>query len=108
VIAQASKTPELAINMDEGEHIMKAAQNVMRHYNVQSTQKTLDWISLAGACSMVYVPRVIAIAANKRVAQAVNITPQPVQAVHAAEAPPGSPAEELFSMANVAHPEEGF
>lgn len=110
VIAEASKTPEIAINMQEGDHIMRAAQNVMRHYNVQSTQKTLDWISLVGACSMVYVPRIVTIAANKRAREAVNINPrpQPMQTVHA-DAPPGSPAEELFSMANVAHPEgDGF
>lgn len=108
VIAEASKTPEIAINMQEGDHIMRAAQNVMRHYNVQSTQKTLDWISLVGACSMVYVPRIVTIAANKRAREAVNINPRPQPTQAHADAPPGSPAEELFSMANVAHPEDGF
>lgn len=101
VIAQASKTPELAITMEEGGHIMTSAQNVMRHYNVQSTQKTLDWISLAGAVSMVYVPRVIAIAANKRARTIEQPRPQNSMA-------PASEVElgaSVYDMNNVAHPE---
>lgn len=108
MLAQATKTPEIAITMDEGTNMLKAAQNVMRHYNVQSTQKTLDWISLVGVCSYVYVPRMIAIAANKKARTLEQ--PRPiVQPAHVAtDAPPGSPTEELFAMANVAHPEDGF
>ena len=113
VIANASKTPEIALSMDEGKHIMGSAQNVLRHYGVQGTQKTTDWIAFVGAISIVYVPRMIAIAANKKARDAIGPAPhlQPqMQPAHVvADAPPGSPAEELFSMANVAHPEgDGF
>lgn len=53
--------PELAITDDEGEQFMKAAQNVMRHYNVQTTQKTLDWVALMGVSATIYGTRLYAI-----------------------------------------------
>jgi hypothetical protein len=53
---------ELAIEPDEGKQIMTAAQNVMKHYDVQTTQKTLDWIALFFAVGTVYGTRAIVIA----------------------------------------------
>jgi hypothetical protein len=61
VIAQTASLPELAITDDEGEQFMKVAQNVMRHYNVQTTQKTLDWVAFAGVTATIYGTRVYAI-----------------------------------------------
>jgi hypothetical protein len=54
--------PELAITEDESKQFLKAAQNVMRHYSVQTTQKTLDWIALVGVTTAIYAPRFAAIA----------------------------------------------
>lgn len=59
-------TPELAINEDEGKTFMRAAQNVMRHYSVQTTQKTLDWIALIGVTTALYAPRATAIGIRRR------------------------------------------
>ena len=55
--AQQFQVPELAMEMSEGEQFMKSAQNVMRHYSVETTQKTLDWIALGGTVCMIYGTR---------------------------------------------------
>ncbi len=64
-IAGATKTPEFAISNEEGEQFMRSAQNVMRHYSVETTQKTLDWIAFGGVCAQIYAPRIVAVAAKK-------------------------------------------
>lgn len=66
LLAHRTNTPELAITEDEGKSFMGAAQNVLRHYSVQSTQKTLDWIAFAGCAMAIYAPRVVAIQVRKR------------------------------------------
>lgn len=43
--------------MKEGEDFMSAAQNVMRHYSVESSQKTIDWLAFGGTCCMIYGTR---------------------------------------------------
>lgn len=68
-LATMTQTPELAITEQEGKDFMKAAQNVMRHYSVQSTQKTLDWLAFAGAASGMYGTRLFAINMRKRMAE---------------------------------------
>jgi len=45
---------------------MQAVQNVMRHYSVETTQKTLDWVALMGAASGMYVPRLAAISIRRK------------------------------------------
>lgn len=52
---------ELAITPDEGEQFMTRAQAVMRHYSVETTQKTMDWIAFMGCAGMIYAPRAAAI-----------------------------------------------
>ncbi len=66
LLAQVSETPELQVTEDEGKAFMKASQNVMRHYSVQTTQKTLDWIALFGVTASIYGPRIAAIGIRKR------------------------------------------
>lgn len=66
MIANVSETPEWMVSPEEGADFMKAAQNVMRHYSVQSTQRTLDWISLFGVAGGMYGTRVAAISIRKR------------------------------------------
>lgn len=76
MLANVSETPEWMITPDEGNDFMKAAQNVMRHYSVQSTQKTLDWISLFGVAGGMYGTRVAAISIRKRREKTVKPAPQ--------------------------------
>lgn len=66
LLAAQTQTPELAITEDEGKAFTLAAQNVMRHYSVEATQQTLDWIALAGTCVAIYGTRVAAIQMRKR------------------------------------------
>lgn len=61
MMAQRLNTPELAITPDEGIAFMTAAQNVLRHYSVEATQKTLDWIAFAGIGGGMYLTRGVAI-----------------------------------------------
>lgn len=61
LLAQSMAAPELAISEDDGKQFMTSAQNVMRHYSVQSTQKTLDWLAFAGTASGIYIPRLVAV-----------------------------------------------
>jgi hypothetical protein len=57
VASQSLQVPELAMDMAEGQQFMSSAQNVLRHYSVETTQKTLDWIAFAGTCCMIYGTR---------------------------------------------------
>lgn len=64
--ASSLNVPELAMDMDEGTQFMKSAQNVLRHYSVETTQKTLDWIAFGGTCCMIYGTRFGAYMIRKR------------------------------------------
>lgn len=66
LLADRTETPELAITEEEGKAFMDAAQNVMRHYSVETTQKVLDWTAFAGVAAGMYMPRVAAIGMRKR------------------------------------------
>lgn len=66
LLAERTETPEIAISEQEGKDFMQAVQNVMRHYSVETTQKTLDWVALMGCTSGMYVPRIAAISMRKK------------------------------------------
>jgi hypothetical protein len=66
LLAERTNVPQLAITEDEGKSFMSAAQNVMRHYSVETTQKTLDWIAFAGVSAGIYMPRLAAIGIERR------------------------------------------
>lgn len=61
MMAARLNTPELAISADEGVAFMAAAQNVLRHYSVEATQKTLDWVAFGGIAGGMYLTRGVAI-----------------------------------------------
>lgn len=66
MLAERTQTPELAITEDEGKAFMEAAQNVMRHYSVETTQKALDWTAFIGCAAGMYMPRIAAVGMRKR------------------------------------------
>lgn len=66
MLAAQTNTPELMLQEDEAKAFMKAAQNVMRHYSVAATQKTLDWISFAGVAGGMYGTRFFAISMRRK------------------------------------------
>jgi hypothetical protein len=76
MLADASGRPEWAITDDEGKNFVERAQNVLRHYSVEGTQKTLDWIAFGGCCVGMYGPRIVAVARNRaEETRANNATP---------------------------------
>lgn len=48
LLAMRTEMPELAITQDEERQFLMRAQNVLRHYSVTTTQKTLDWTAFIG------------------------------------------------------------
>lgn len=66
VLSNSLAVPELTMDMAEGEQFMKSAQNVLRHYSVETTQKSLDWIAFGGTCCMIYGTRFGAYMLRKR------------------------------------------
>jgi hypothetical protein len=92
MLAMQTKTPELAITEDEGKAFMRAAQNVARHYSVETTQKTLDWVAFLGVAGSMYGTRFAAVQFRKRNereagGQVLRFRPRPV------ETPAGGPTE---------------
>lgn len=69
VLAHVTNSPELFIAPEEGDALAKAAQNVMRHYNVEASQKAIDWAALGMVAIGIYAPRIVAIAARRRATQ---------------------------------------
>jgi hypothetical protein len=83
MLAGATNTPELAIEPAEGEAFMKSAQNVMRHYSVETTQKTLDWIAFMGTATGIYAPRLVAARMNRSKREApMQMPPMQGASVH--------------------------
>lgn len=66
MLAMQLNTPELVVDETEADQFLKAAQNVARHYSVETTQKALDWIVFCGACASVYGTRAVAISVRRR------------------------------------------
>jgi hypothetical protein len=76
LLAERTQTPEIAISDEEGRAMQVAAQNVLRHYSVAASQKTLDWIALWACVGGVYGPRVVAIAVRRQSETAAKKPPR--------------------------------
>lgn len=61
MLAMKTNIAEFEVAEDEMKAFMGAAQNVARHYSVETTQKTLDWIAFAGIGVQVFGTRAVAI-----------------------------------------------
>jgi hypothetical protein len=92
LLAAGLSAPELMMTEDEGKIIGNAAAAVARHYDLQASQKAIDWGNLCVALSAFYGPRVMAISvrrkqerAEKRQQQQPGVVAQPVSAAR----PPG-------------------
>lgn len=60
LLAAIAKSPELAIDEIEAKNLAAGVSNVARHYNMGTTQKTLDWFNLFQALALVYGTRIFA------------------------------------------------
>lgn len=65
MLAMRLDAPELMIERDEATDYLRHAQNVMRHYSVETTQKTIDWIMFIGATAGTYGTRIVALAMRR-------------------------------------------
>jgi hypothetical protein len=77
MLAMGTGNPELAMTDDDGARFALAWSNVLRHYNVATTQKTFDWIMAGGITATLYIPRVHAINQRRR-AEAVARRARPM------------------------------
>lgn len=57
---------EFMVGEDEMGAWLKAASNVSRHYSIETTQKTLDWVALIGMTGQVFGTRAVALAVKVR------------------------------------------
>lgn len=56
----------MQLSEPEAKEFAKAAANVARHYSTQTTQKTIDFIALAGIMGGVYGTRLMAISERRK------------------------------------------
>lgn len=61
LLAVRTETPEVAITPEEGTAFLNAATNVMRHYPIETTQKTIDWVAFIGVSAQVFGTRALAV-----------------------------------------------
>lgn len=66
MLAGLTQVPELAIAQQEAAAMSTAINNVAQHYDVQASQKTVDWGNLIATLSMVYGTRMVAIYSRKK------------------------------------------
>lgn len=110
MLAQIWQIEEVAVTSDEADAFTKAAANVSRHYDITTTQKTLDWIALGVVTAEVFGTRAFIVALRTRERRAENA--RPVAAVHHLRpAPPGMngtgrqpPAEPIIQPSVVSGP----
>jgi hypothetical protein len=66
LLAGMLKAPGLMLTETEARQMAEATANVSRHYNVQATQKTLDWTNLATVLVLTYGTRIMAASKRKK------------------------------------------
>jgi hypothetical protein len=67
-LLQSNVGPEWEMKQDEALGIAKASANVLRHYDIQATQKAIDFAALASVLAQSYGVRLAATAIRKRAA----------------------------------------
>lgn len=80
---------------------MKSAQNVMRHYSVESSQKTIDWLAFGGTCCMIYGTRFGAYMLRKR-EEAKEAGPRPPATIY--QMPARAPTKQETASASMHNP----
>jgi hypothetical protein len=65
IAASVTKCPELELDGEEADKLAIATKNVLRHYNIKTTQKAIDHLNLLFCAGVLYAPRVIVIKERK-------------------------------------------
>jgi hypothetical protein len=76
--AAAMHTPELRLESDEANGMAKAIAEVAKHYPTKVDPKTLAWVNLIMAVSVVYFPRIYLIRERHKSEKAENVAKSPV------------------------------
>ena len=66
LLAENLRAPELVISETESTEFLARAQAVLRHYKLETTQLTLDWLSLIGAAGAIYGTRAVAMRVRRQ------------------------------------------
>jgi len=88
---------------------MAATQNVLRHYNIETTQKGADFIALAGVVSMIAGTRIAAYRLRLQMEAEARKTPMASNVVRMSQqsaAPQSAPQQ--FAQAPSPRPEPSF
>lgn len=81
IAAKVLKAPELMIGPDEAKSLAKAIKQILAQYPVNISPKAMAFYQLMAAASMIYVPRMIGIAARKAKETAAKKQAQSAMAV---------------------------
>lgn len=65
IAAKLLNAPELMIGPDEAKNLAKAIQNIMKHYSINVSPKTIAMMQFMGVAAAIYAPRAIMIANRK-------------------------------------------
>lgn len=65
IAAKLMKAPELMIGQDEAKSLAKAIKQILAQYPVNISPKAMAFYQLMAAASVIYVPRMVGIAARK-------------------------------------------
>jgi hypothetical protein len=87
LLAAGLGAPELLMSEDDGKIIGSAAAAVARHYDLQASQKAIDWGNLVVALGAFYGPRIIAIRARRKQERSTKTNRAPVVEAQMAGAP---------------------
>lgn len=66
MLAMRMDAPEVELTEPEAEAFLTAAQNVARHYAVETTQRTLDWIAFVGVTAQVFGTRALTVVVKRK------------------------------------------
>lgn len=75
-LARIADCPELAMSEGDARTLMASAQNVLRHYSIQATQRAVDWITFGSVAMFMYVPRAVALVQRRQQGNAPPPRPQ--------------------------------
>jgi hypothetical protein len=79
MLALQTGIEEIEVGPDEMNAWLGAAQKVARHYSVETTQRTLDWIAFVGISGQVFGTRALAVAVKTRRGGSGGISGRPAR-----------------------------
>lgn len=80
IASERFDVPELSMTMEEGTQLQVSVEKVLRHYSIETTQKTIDWTIFFGTIGTLYGTRFGSYMIRKREERMPQtLRPTPVQ-----------------------------